>query len=414
MWATFRKITFCTILLMATQSALAQQVTVSPEGRLSTLKSAIAIADPHDTIVLQAGTYPEHDIIIDKPLTIEGKGKAIIDGKRQGFVLIIRSDSVTIRGLDIRHAKVSYMNDNAAILLDNVAHCIIENNTLIDNFFGIYLSKSHDDIIRNNNIRGHFTRESASGNGIHLWNSNHITIEGNYIEGQRDGIYFEFVEHSHIRKNYSTHNLRYGLHFMFSDYCTYTGNTFEDNSAGVAVMYTRHVQMTENHFLNNWGSASYGLLLKEIFDSEIRDNNFEHNTIGIYTEASNRIQVTHNKFLQNGWAAKVMGNCIDNRFERNNFIANTFDVSTNSRQNFNHFDGNYWSEYEGYDLDRNGVGDIPYRPVRLFSFMVDQQPQSLVLLRSLLIDLLDTAERLMPVLTPESLVDTHPRMRKIP
>ncbi|MGD8426877.1 MAG: nitrous oxide reductase family maturation protein NosD, partial [Balneolaceae bacterium] len=305
MWAILKKLTVTVVLLISSQLVLAQQITVSKNSPVSTLKQAIAIADPHDTIVLQAGTYPEHDIVINKPLTIEGRGNVIIDGERKGFVLVVRSDSVTIRGLNVQHAKVSFINDNAAILLDGVGHCVIENNILKDNFFGIYLAKSYDTIVRNNNISGHFTSESASGNGIHLWYSKNITVKGNRVDGQRDGIYFEFVENSHISDNYSTHNLRYGLHFMFSDNCTYTNNTFRDNSAGVAVMYTHHVKMEGNHFIHNWGSASYGLLLKEITDSSIKNNVFEHNTIGIYTEASNRIQVEHNEFLQNGWAARV-------------------------------------------------------------------------------------------------------------
>lgn len=404
---------FSLLLMVNPEYSKADDIRVSKNGKITTLKQGLDLAQKGDRIILEEGTYKEHDVIIDKPVTIEGEGNVIIDGDRQGFVLIVRSDSVTIRGLNVQHAKVSFINDNAAILLDEVGHCVIENNTLKDNFFGIYLAKSYDSIVRNNDISGHFTSESASGNGIHLWYSKNITVENNRIDGQRDGIYFEFVEQSHIRDNYSTHNLRYGLHFMFSDNCTYTNNTFRDNSAGVAVMYTHHVTMEGNHFIYNWGAASYGLLLKEITDSSIKNNVFEHNTIGIYTEASNRIQVEHNDFIQNGWAAKIMANSVDNHFERNNFIANTFEVSTNSRQNFNHFDGNYWSEYEGYDLDRNGIGDVPYRPVRLFSYMVERQPQALILLRSLLIELLDTAERFMPVLTPETLVDSKPRMRII-
>lgn len=393
--------------------AQAKNITVSPSGSITTLTGAIAAASPGDRIIVEEGVYTEHDVVIDKPLTIEGRGEAVIDGDRKGMVLIVRSDSVTVRGLTVQHAKVSFINDNAAILLDQVSNCLIENNRLKDNFFGIYLSKTHDSIIRNNYITGHFTSESSSGNGIHLWYSKNITVDGNHIDGQRDGIYFEFVEDGTITNNLSEHNLRYGLHFMFSDGCRYISNTFRENSAGVAVMYTKHVTMKHNKFLHNWGSASYGLLLKEITDSRIESNRFEHNSIGIYTEASNRIQVEHNDFVQNGWAAQVMANSVDNVFKGNNFIANSFDVSTNSRQNFNHFNGNYWSDYEGYDLDRDGIGDVPYRPVSLFSFMVEQQPQSLVLLHSLLIELLNTAERIMPVLTPETLVDSQPRMRKI-
>ncbi|NIT55381.1 MAG: nitrous oxide reductase family maturation protein NosD, partial [Aliifodinibius sp.] len=68
---------------------------------------------------------------------------------------------------------------------------------------------------------------------------------------------------------------------------------------------------------------------------------------------------------------------------------------------------------EGYDLNRDGVGDVPHRPVRLFSILVEKQPQSLLLLRSLLVDLLDAAEKFMPVLTPETLLDSKPQMEPV-
>ena len=100
-------------------------------------------------------------------------------------------------------------------------------------------------------------------------------------------------------------------------------------------------------------------------------------------------------------------------FFKNNFLSNTFDVSTNSRQNFNSFDANYWSKYQGYDLDKNGIGDIPYRPVKLYSIMVEQNKPTLILINSFFIELLNIAESIFPSLTPETLVDNTPMLRRI-
>jgi nitrous oxidase accessory protein len=107
-----------------------------------------------------------------------------------------------------------------------------------------------------------------------------------------------------------------------------------------------------------------------------------------------------------------MANSQDNLFSRNNFVGNSFDVATNSRRSYSTFDGNYWDAYRGYDLDRDGVGDVPFRPVRLFSLIVERNEPSIVLLRSLLVTLLDAAERVVPVLTPETLVDERPSMER--
>ena len=188
---------------------------------------------------------------------------------------------------------------------------------------------------------------------------------------------------------------------------------FLNNGAGVAVMYSHTVHMRRNRFDSNWGRASYGLLLKEIKDSEITENTFYRNTVGIYSEGSNRLHVKRNQFTENGYGVRIMANSMDNVFTENNFTGNTFDVTTNSRQNFNTFTSNYWSAYEGYDLDRDGVGDVPYHPVRLFAILAEKQPSGIVLMKSLFVSIIDTAERVMPVFTPETLVDDRPLTKAV-
>jgi nitrous oxidase accessory protein len=336
-----------------------------------------------------------------------------LDGEKKGFILVITGDDVTVKGLEVRNTSTSFMEDYAGILIEKTKNTVIEDVRLIDNFFGIYLAETDKAVIRNNYLTASGERETSSGNGIHLWYSKDTIIENNYIRGHRDGLYFEFVDGAYISNNLSEENIRYGIHFMYSDNCSYVGNTFRDNGGGVAVMYTSNVEIIGNRFEDNWGSSAYGMLLKEINRSRIENNHFENNSVGLYIEATSRNEVKGNTFRQNGWAVKLMANSTDNVFSENNFIANSFEVSTNSRRNFNEFTGNYWSQYEGYDLDRDGVGDVPHHPVRLFTILVEKQPQSLLLLRSLLIDILDAAEKVMPALTPETLIDTKPQMDQL-
>ena len=170
--------------------------------------------------------------------------------------------------------------------------------------------------------------------------------------------------------------------------------------------------MEGNTFADNWGAASYGLLLKEIRDSRHPAATPSARTpSGCYLEGSARNEVTGNTFEGNGWAVRVLADAEGNRFSRNVFLRNSFDVSTNSRSNVSTFHGNYWDHYEGYDLDHDGFGDVPFHPVRLFSLLVAQHEPSLILLRSFFVDLLDAAERVMPVLTPETLRDDQPLMQ---
>lgn len=404
----------CFALLLFTSSySNAVEIVVRPDGPLTSISQALQKAADGDTIRVIGGVYREGNIVIDKPVVLLGEGNPVIDGQASGEVFTLHADDITLQGFVIRNAGVSFIAENAAIKAKGVRRARILDNRLENNFFGIYFEQSAECTVEGNDISAQAARESTSGNGIHLWYCKEMRIIDNHIRGHRDGIYFEFVEESEVLANVSEENLRYGLHFMFSNRCRYRGNVFRHNGAGVAVMYTHAVEMRGNRFEQNWGPAAYGLLLKEITDSRIEGNIFDANTVGVYTEGSNRLLIRENTFRQNGWAVRVMANSMDNTFENNNFFENTFDVATNSRQNFNMFRGNYWSTYGGYDLDKDGRGDVPFRPVRLFSFVVEKQPAALILLRSMFIDLLDLAERMLPVLTPETLVDTSPRMHPV-
>jgi nitrous oxidase accessory protein len=201
---------------------------------------------------------------------------------------------------------------------------------------------------------------------------------------------------------------------MFSNHDAYIGNVFRNNGAGVAVMFTHHVKMFNNTFEFNWGDASYALLLKEISDSYLINNRFLGNTSGIFMEGTNRILVEKNVFRDNGWAMKIQASCMDNIIRQNNFIQNTFDIGTNGSLVLNNFDGNYWDEYDGYDLDKNNVGDVPFRPLSLFAVLVEMNPPIMLLYRSFIVTLLDRAEKMIPTLTPDNFIDHLPLMKAMP
>ena len=374
------------------------------------ITAAIAGAQPGARIVVPAGLYREPTLVIDKPLELVAGGEVILDGQGEHGLMLVTSDDVAIRGFTLRNTGTSFVEDRAAIRIENARRCTIEENTIEDGFFAIYLASAADCVVRGNTLVASEARETSSGNGIHLWYSRDVTIDGNDIRGYRDGIYFEFVKSSRVIGNRSERNLRYGLHFMFSDSCTYEDNLFRANGAGVAVMYARAVEMTGNRFEDNWGTAAFGLLLKDIRDSRIEGNTFDRNSIALYAEASNRLEVRGNAFRRNGWAVKLLANSENSRFTANDFEGNTFDVATNSRRTYSTFEGNWWSEYRGYDLNRDGIGDVAHRPVRLFSLLVERNEPSLILLRSFLVGLLDAAESVLPALTPETLQDERPLM----
>jgi nitrous oxidase accessory protein len=199
---------------------------------------------------------------------------------------------------------------------------------------------------------------------------------------------------------------------MFSHNNAYIANVFQNNNAGVSVMFSHGVKMFNNVFEDNWGDGCYGIFLKEITDSYISGNKFLRNTTGISMEGANRIMVEKNEFKNNGWAFKIEASCLDDTITHNNFLGNSFDVATNGTL-VSSFNYNYWDKYEGYDLDKNNVGDVPYHPVSLFSMIVAENPSAMILFRSVMATLLDKVEKILPSLTPENLVDRYPYMKPI-
>eukprot|EP00611_Tribonema_gayanum_P018545 TRINITY_DN3167_c0_g1_i3.p2 TRINITY_DN3167_c0_g1~~TRINITY_DN3167_c0_g1_i3.p2 ORF type:complete len:412 (-),score=31.08 TRINITY_DN3167_c0_g1_i3:515-1750(-) len=401
------------LVLLLSKHVLAKTIVVGRQSAVKTIQRALELAKDGDTIKVTEGLYREKGLLIKKSVVLQGIHYPVIDGEHQYEIIAVKADAVVIEGFKVVNSGISSMDDFAGIKIYNSKKVIIRNNILLNTFFGIYTQLGSNCIIENNVLLGAAKNEQQSGNGIHCWKSDSMQIKNNRISGHRDGIYFEFVTHSTISRNKSEKNLRYGLHFMFSNHDSYLYNQFRNNGAGVAVMFSHHVTMLNNLFSQNWGDAAYGILLKEISDSRIEKNQFIENTVAIFLEGANRIDVQKNNFQSNGWAMKIQASCMDINVIGNNFLSNTFDVGTNGSLVLNKFSQNYWDKYEGYDLDKNNKGDIPYRPVSMYAVIVERNPTAMILFRSFMTALFDKTEKLIPSLTPENLKDDFPLMKPL-
>lgn len=400
-------------LIFATTTSVAETITVCSTCPIKTISEGINLADECDTVLVKKGVYKEADIKINKSITLIGENLPTIDGEAKGEIITVGADNVTIDGFKIINVGVSYTTDYAAVRVVESEGFTVQNLELEKLFFGIYLQKANNGKVMNNKVRGEAVTEFNSGNAIHLWYCKNVEVIGNDVQRVRDGIYLEFSDNITITNNLSKNNVRYGLHFMFSNRNNVINNVFETNGAGIALMFSKFLEVKNNVIKKNWGTAAYGLLLKEVNDANIKNNVFSENTVGITVEGSNRLEYSNNDFTSNGYAIRVKGACYANLFFKNNFLYNSFDISYNGRINSNKFDDNYWSNYTGYDLDKNGIGDVPYRPVKLFTYIVNRTPETIILMRSLFIDIIDFSEKVSPVFTPDDLMDNNPRMKAI-
>ena len=405
-------LTIC--FLLACYLGFTNEIVVGHDQVFTSLRKAVDAAKSGDTILLKKGIYREGNITINKSICLIGVDQPILDGENKYEILTVSGSGIIIKGIHFLNSGYSSMNDYASIKIIDANNVLVENNNIEHAYFAIHVANSRACTINHNTIHGTPKTEQTSGNGIHLWKCDKMIVKHNTITGQRDGIYFEFVTHSTITGNTSMNNIRYGLHFMFSNDDTYIENIFKDNGAGVAVMYSHHVQMMYNIFEHNWGPSAYGIFLKEISDAIIHRNKFIQNTVAIVMEGTNRINAQMNLFLNNGWALRIQASCDENSIHHNNFLGNTFDVATNGTMMLNKFYKNYWDRYEGYDMNKDKIGDVPFHPVSMYSMLIEQNSNALLLLRSFMISILDKAEKAIPSLTPEHLKDEQPLMKPLP
>jgi nitrous oxidase accessory protein len=312
------------ILLLSTpRTATGQELIVGPGERLTSIASALELARAGDTVRVRHGTYREGTLTIATPLTLLGDGYPVLDGEGEHAVLVVTADDVEIRGFDIRNAGVSYVRDNAAIRFDGVSNCVVGDNRLTDNFFGIYLARARNCRITNNRISASGTREASSGNGIHLWNSAHVLIEGQPDEraSGRDLPGVCGRHHAARKSERGQSPLRSALHVLQRHGLHRQRVPTQWRWRGGHV-HANGVTMIDNLFEDNWGPRVRPPAQGDHGQRDLRATSSARNTVGLYAEGSSRIRVAHNRFERNGWAVRIMANSQDNRFTDNDFIDN--------------------------------------------------------------------------------------------
>lgn len=403
------------LLLLGGLSARAEVLTVGRNGQFQTVNSAISAAQAGDTIRVESGTYVEN-LVLDKTLTIEGVGKPIIKGTGKGSVVVVSADDCAFRGFQIETSGSDLQAEDAGILLKSNRNTI-EDNDLSDILFGIYLFHSADNKIRRNRIRGRAELESGErGGGLHLWNSPRNLLEDNIVTEARDGMYIQNSPNNTIRRN-RVSRLRYGLHYMSSDDNTFEENVFFDNIAGAAIMYSQRIALRRNLFLHNRGFSSFGILYQDCRQCITEENLIFNNATGIFLEGVKNSVFRRNTIAENDTALQIFSSSDNNTFTENNFVANLSPLQAVGFKANAKWEtekgGNFWSDYEGYDLDGDGIGDVPHKIQNVFEYLEGNFPRLRIYLNSPAAQSVVLAEKSFPILESSKEFDQKPLMRPV-
>lgn len=400
------------ILLLAAP-VRGKTITVASGGAITSIQSAVASAQPGDTIEVQPGIYTGN-LVLDKPVTLIGIGRPVVRGDGRGSVVTVTGGHCTIRGLVIEHGGEMLVNEDSGILLKS-SYNRIEQNEVRDVLFGIYLYGSEHNQIVGNSIRGRPLPDLGErGSGIHIWNAGDNTIVNNTITDARDGMYLQNANRSTIRGN-RVSNLRYGLHYMYSNDNVFEDNVFDNNVAGAAIMYSRNIQLRRNAFIHNRGFSSFGILFQATEDCLAEDNIVADNVVGLFLETHTHSVFRRNLVAGNDVALEVFSSATDNTFETNNFIDNLSPLQVVGKSTATRWSGaqsgNYWSDYDGYDLDADGIGDIPFKIQNVFEHMEGNYPRLRIYLLSPGSQALALAEKGFPVIEGSREFDQRPLIR---
>jgi nitrous oxidase accessory protein len=305
------------------------------------------------------------------------------------------------------------VGEDAGILIRS-DHNVLERLRLRDVLFGMYLWGADDNVIAENTITG---REELGvgerGSGVHIYNSHRNNFRSNSIQDVRDGFYIQYANHTVIVQC-EVFNVRYGLHYMYADSNIFLQNSFHDNLAGAAIMYSKGIVMRRNVFRDNTGFSSYGILFQDCHDLDADSNSITNNTIGMFLEASTGNRFRHNLIARNTVALQMFQNSTGNTFSKNDFIDNLSPLSIVGRRTESQWSvsgtGNYWSTYDGYDIDHDAIGDVPMRIVNVFQYLEGQNPAARLYLYSPASQSLAFAAQSFPIFDRNEEVDFHPMM----
>ncbi|MDQ2070385.1 nitrous oxide reductase family maturation protein NosD [Natronospira bacteriovora] len=413
----------CLSLLSLALWAGEEGLPVAP-GELSNL---LATAEPGSTLVLEPGVHPG-GVRIETSITLKAMEGAVLDGFANGTVLDIAAPNVTVSGVHLRNDGANLTRMDAVIFVAADATGVrLLDNRIEARGFGIWLDGSQDAVVRGNRISGDpALRSQDRGNGIHLFNVRNALVENNEVWLARDGIYIDVSNENRLIGNF-LHNQRYGIHYMYSHHNEVRGNRTRENRTGFALMSSTHLEIIDNHAD---GDEGYGFLLNDVTSSRIEGNtarNIRHSTnpgggsairggegkaMFVYNAQFNSIR--RNVLAYTDIGIHLTAGSEGNEISENALLSNRTQVmyvATRKQEWSVDGRGNYWSDYMGWDLNGDGIGDTPHQPNDSVDRILWTYPMARVLMNSPAVQLLRWVQREFPVLRPSGVTDSAPLMR---
>ncbi len=399
------------------QLLITNNLVVSPAGPYTTIEAALANAHDGDTIEVRGGAQAYPALTIEKSVTLQGTGWPVIDGGGQGTVVLISAPNVVFKGFEVRGSGVEPDRDHAGITL-TAPNITVENNRLTDVLFGVFVAQADEAVVRDNDIASKAKYDTGrKGDAIRVWYSKNVIVERNHVHDARDVVLW-YAENIVVRDNIIEGG-RYGLHLMYCNNSQVEGNRVLNNSVGVYTMYSSNVILRGNDIRGQRGPSGYALGFKDADFVEVTGNVVADNRAGVFLDGTpfNPGSSAHfdgNIFAFNDAGVIMLTAVRGNTFENNTFWENVEQVALQGggKTGENLWQNNYWSDYAGFDVDGDNLGEAPYTSERFFESLTDREPMLRALIYSPAAQTIEFAASSFPIIKPQpKLVDESPRLQ---
>jgi len=377
----------------------------------NSLQDAIDKASPYDTLKLSKALY-HGNIVINKPLTIVGKEDGVIvKGDGKGSVISIRSSFVTLKNLTITHSGESFFTIDAAIQMNQVKGCLIDNCTLKNTLYGIDMNMVSDSNISNNNISSNGKEIEFRGNALKLYYAHRNRFVNNTIEQVKD-VTLNYSNHNIFEKNRFINN-RFATHLSLSNSNLFQSNFYQYNSVAMMVMGAKDTNITNNQILSSKGASGIGIVIKGVSNFHFEKNHVKFNAKGLYIDGGEKGKgkkryLINNEIAYNKEAIHFHQSIKDNLIKGNRIVDNIDDIVKDlpsKPSTFNTIEHNYWDKYEGFDRDGDNIGDTPHQIYQYADSLWEYHPKLKFFYASPLMSLLNFMSRLAPFIEPNLLLE---------
>ena len=354
------------VLILWLGPTIAATYVVGPDSEENPIQATIDRAREGDRIIIKSGHYLEN-INITKKLALigldTGEGRPVVDADEMGSAVIISADGVVFEGFEVTKSGRLWKDAGIKVISKN---CIIRDNDISRNYYGIVLDGSGGDSILKNSV-------CSNDVGISIYTSQRCTIaENNACNNTFGGILLSKASNNSIRNNNASLNQWAGIILGESSNNSITNNIARYNeNEGIWLLRSTCNTIRGNKVRYNY---IFGIRLLYSTRNAVSSNTARDNLDGVSLESSNGNIIAGNNLSYNDFGLYA-DNSFNNRIYMNNIINNGKNAySWNSTNYWNSTDrliyvyrgvpyrrhlGNHWSGYFGCDDFGDGLGDSP-------------------------------------------------------